>query len=146
MTPSGSPPEGAARREVLNVEQAAEFLGFRPYTVREKAKAGEIPGRKVGKEWRFSRRGLLEWLEGPEGLKRAVCEAAVGFGRASSAHQANLESKGEHHEDTVWTGGRMEDARRRLEHATNEYEGYCLKKYERENAEHYRKLAAEGRH
>ncbi len=51
-------------REVLNVEEAAEFLGFRPYTIREKARGGEIPGRKVGKEWRFSRSALLRWLEG----------------------------------------------------------------------------------
>ena len=52
-----------AAREVLNVEQAAEFLGFSPYTVREKAREGEIPGRKVGREWRFSRQVLLRWLE-----------------------------------------------------------------------------------
>jgi excisionase family DNA binding protein len=49
-------------REILNVEQAAEFLGFSPYTVREKARLGEIPGRKVGREWRFSREALLEWI------------------------------------------------------------------------------------
>jgi excisionase family DNA binding protein len=50
-------------RDVLNVEEAAEYLGFSPYTIREKAREGEIPGRKIGKEWRFSRRMLLEWLE-----------------------------------------------------------------------------------
>ena len=50
-------------KEVLSAEEAAEFLGFRVYTIREKARAGEIPGRKVGKEWRFSRRRLLEWIE-----------------------------------------------------------------------------------
>src|SRR5215211_1458702 len=52
----------AVTREVLNVDQAAEFLGFSAYTVREKARSGEIPGRKVGREWRFSREQLLEWL------------------------------------------------------------------------------------
>lgn len=51
-----------AKGEVLNVEQTAEFLGFSPYTIREKARDGEIPGRKVGKEWRFSRTALLEWI------------------------------------------------------------------------------------
>ena len=51
-------------KEVLNAEEAAEFLGFNPYTIREKARLGEIPGRKIGKQWRFSRRRLLEWLEG----------------------------------------------------------------------------------
>lgn len=60
----------AATREVLTVEQAAEFLGFSPYTVREKARLGEIPGRKVGREWRFSREQLLEWIEEGETLPR----------------------------------------------------------------------------
>lgn len=50
-------------KEVLNAEEAAEFLGFNPYTIREKARLGELPGRKIGREWRFSRRRLLEWLE-----------------------------------------------------------------------------------
>jgi excisionase family DNA binding protein len=50
-------------KEVLNADEAAEFLGFNPYTIREKARLGEIPGRKIGREWRFSRRRLLEWLE-----------------------------------------------------------------------------------
>jgi excisionase family DNA binding protein len=51
------------QKEVLTAEEAAEFLAFNPVTVRLKARSGEIPGRKVGKEWRFSRRRLLEWLE-----------------------------------------------------------------------------------
>lgn len=50
-------------KEVLNVEEAAEFLGFAPYTIREKVRTGQIPGRKIGGEWRFSSRVLLEWLE-----------------------------------------------------------------------------------
>lgn len=51
-------------KEVLNADEAAEFLGVNPYTVRQKARLGEMPGRKVGKEWRFSRQALLEWLAG----------------------------------------------------------------------------------
>lgn len=51
-------------KDVLNAEEAAEFLGFNPYTIREKARLREIPGRKIGREWRFSRRQLLEWVEG----------------------------------------------------------------------------------
>ena len=51
------------QKEVLTAEEAAEFLGFNPVTIRQKARLGEIPGRKIGKEWRFSKRALLEWLE-----------------------------------------------------------------------------------
>jgi excisionase family DNA binding protein len=57
-------------REVLNVEQVAELLGFSPYTVREKARLGEIPGRKTGREWRFSRTALLDWLREGEAPRR----------------------------------------------------------------------------
>lgn len=61
----------ALAREILNVGQAAEYLGFHADTVREKARLGEIPGRKVGREWRFSRTALLEWLrEGETPLRR----------------------------------------------------------------------------
>lgn len=49
-------------KEVLNADEAAELLGVSPWTVREQAKAGKIPGRKIGKEWRFSRTALLEFL------------------------------------------------------------------------------------
>ena len=62
------------QKEVLTAEEAAEFLGFNPVTIRLKARLGEIPGRKMGKEWRFSRTALLEWLrEGePPGLRGPV--------------------------------------------------------------------------
>ena len=51
------------QKEVLTAEEAAVFLHFNPVTIRQKARLGEIPGRKIGKEWRFSRRVLLEWIE-----------------------------------------------------------------------------------
>jgi excisionase family DNA binding protein len=50
-------------KEVLNVEEAAQLLGFAPYTVREHARDGLIPARKIGREWRFSRRRLIEFVE-----------------------------------------------------------------------------------
>jgi excisionase family DNA binding protein len=59
-------------KDVLNAEEAAEFLGFNPYTIREKARLGEIPGRKIGREWRFSRRQLLEWVEGGNGQQSSA--------------------------------------------------------------------------
>lgn len=38
----------------VNLEQTAALLGAHPETVRLEAKAGELPGRKVGKRWMFS--------------------------------------------------------------------------------------------
>jgi|SRR6478752_5162520 excisionase family DNA binding protein len=50
--------------EVLTVEQAAELLQTDADAVRALADAGELPGRKVGDDWRFLRRAVLAWLGG----------------------------------------------------------------------------------
>jgi excisionase family DNA binding protein len=52
--------------EILNVEQAAQFLQIDPETVVELAEAGQLPGRKLGPRWRFSRDALVAWLSTPE--------------------------------------------------------------------------------
>lgn len=50
--------------EVLTPEQAAELLQVDAATVLVLAEGGELPGRKLGSEWRFARAALLEWLGG----------------------------------------------------------------------------------
>jgi excisionase family DNA binding protein len=50
--------------EVLTVEQAADLLQIEPDAVRELAEAGELPGRRIGEEWRFLRSAVLAWLGG----------------------------------------------------------------------------------
>ena len=50
--------------EVLTLEQAAELLQVDADTVRTLAREGTLPGRKVGREWRFARAALLRWLGG----------------------------------------------------------------------------------
>jgi excisionase family DNA binding protein len=52
--------------DVLNVDEAAALLGVSAWTIRQQARLGHLPGRKVGKEWRFSRQALLDWLGSPE--------------------------------------------------------------------------------
>jgi excisionase family DNA binding protein len=49
---------------VLTLEQLAHLLSLDVGEVRALAEAGEIPGRKVGEEWRFSRAAVLGWLAG----------------------------------------------------------------------------------
>ena len=49
--------------DVLTAKQAAEFLQLSPETVKAKARAGLMPAMKIGREWRFSRRQLLAWIE-----------------------------------------------------------------------------------
>ncbi len=53
--------------EILTPQEAAEFLRVPLLTVQRQAKAGRLPGRRVGKEWRFSRTMLREWVaSGPD--------------------------------------------------------------------------------
>jgi PTS system nitrogen regulatory IIA component len=53
-------------KEILTTDEAAEFLSLTPYTVREYAKKGLLPARKVGKSWRFVKADLLSWIRGKE--------------------------------------------------------------------------------
>ena len=50
--------------EVLTLTQTAKLLQVDDKTVLELAEAGELPGRKIGKHWRFSRAAVLAWLAG----------------------------------------------------------------------------------
>jgi len=52
--------------EVMNAEQAGQFLQIDERVVNELAEAGKLPGRKLGNAWRFSRAALVAWLAGPE--------------------------------------------------------------------------------
>jgi len=52
--------------EVMDPEQAAQFLQIEATTVIEMAEAGKLPGRRLGKHWRFSRAALVAWLSAPE--------------------------------------------------------------------------------
>jgi excisionase family DNA binding protein len=51
-----------ATPEVLTLDQAAALLQVDPAAVADLAERGELPGRRIGKEWRFSRAALLRWL------------------------------------------------------------------------------------
>jgi excisionase family DNA binding protein len=63
------PPVGFARPspgtpDVLTTAQLADFLKIEEDTVRKLARSGELPGRKIGRDWRFSRAAVLDWLAG----------------------------------------------------------------------------------
>jgi excisionase family DNA binding protein len=64
----------AEPHEVLTVDEAAVFLQVSKQTVRSAAAAGQLPGKKVGKEWRFSRSGLIAWLSEPPSTKGTAPE------------------------------------------------------------------------
>lgn len=53
---------GAAPRDVLNIDQAAELLGVSVKTFNKVLHTQNIPARKIGREWKFSRAALIEWV------------------------------------------------------------------------------------
>jgi len=54
----------AGGREVLTSAQLAELLQVDEKAVRDLARRRELPGRKIGRDWRFSRSAVLDWLAG----------------------------------------------------------------------------------
>jgi hypothetical protein len=58
-------PHRASGPEVLRSEQAGELLQLDPSLVERLAASGELPGRMLAGEWRFSRVALLAWLAQP---------------------------------------------------------------------------------
>jgi len=49
-------------KEIVDVEGAAELLGVSNWTIYQLARKGTIPGTRVGKEWRFVRASLIQWV------------------------------------------------------------------------------------
>jgi excisionase family DNA binding protein len=49
--------------EVLTLEQLAQFLQVSVEEARALAESGDVRGRRIGEHWRFSRKGVLDWLE-----------------------------------------------------------------------------------
>ena len=47
---------------LLNADQVAEYLGLHKVTVLKFARAGKLPGLKVGREWRFQADDMRAWL------------------------------------------------------------------------------------
>jgi excisionase family DNA binding protein len=52
--------------DVMTFEEAMKLLKVSSTTLYRMVNDGRIPARKIGRQWRFSRRVLMEWLESGE--------------------------------------------------------------------------------
>ncbi|QDV09018.1 Helix-turn-helix domain protein [Planctomycetes bacterium Poly30] len=50
--------------EILNIEEAAALLGVSVKTFNKVLRSEDIPARKIGREWKFSRQALIDWVGG----------------------------------------------------------------------------------
>jgi len=46
---------------ILTAEEVAEYFRIHPYTVKRLARAGKLPGFKVGGLWRFRKDDIDQW-------------------------------------------------------------------------------------
>ena len=62
-TPMKAQTAGAEQREVLDIRQAADYLGISPDTLYKYASEGFVPAFKLGNRWRFKRSRLNDWMD-----------------------------------------------------------------------------------
>jgi excisionase family DNA binding protein len=80
------------QRDILTIEEAAELLGVSVKTFNKVLHSQNLPARKIGREWTFSRAALIEW---------------VGSGRSKDFYQGQGED-----DDETPSGPAGEKARR----------------------------------
>lgn len=68
---------------VLTIEEAAEHLRTSVDVVQEQVEAGEIPARKLGNTWRFSRSALDQWLQPQNSRSMLLAQAGLFAGDSS---------------------------------------------------------------
>ena len=72
----------AAVREVMDIRQAAEYLGVSGDTLYRYASEGFVPAFKLGNRWRFKKDLLDTWMDQKSGVKTAEPEQKKPAGRA----------------------------------------------------------------
>jgi excisionase family DNA binding protein len=58
--------------QFLSAAEVAEKLKLNPQVVARKLQTGEIPGYKIGKDWRVAEDELLAWLQSRSNQRRVV--------------------------------------------------------------------------
>lgn len=53
---------GSIDREILNIEEAAALVGVSIKTFNKVLHSQPMPARKIGREWKFSRQALIDWV------------------------------------------------------------------------------------
>ncbi len=48
--------------DIVDVGGAARVLGVSTATIYKLARKGDIPAMRIGREWRFARKNLIEWV------------------------------------------------------------------------------------
>ena len=74
----------AEPREVMDIRQAADYLGISADTLYKYASEGFVPAFKLGNRWRFKRSRLNDWMDQ---------QSSGGTSAAPEAKQAQAKAK-----------------------------------------------------
>ena len=64
-------------REVMDIRQAAHYLGISADSLYRYAATGFIPAFRLGNRWRFRKSRLDEWMDRRSGLEESVAPRLV---------------------------------------------------------------------
>ena len=77
-----------AVREVMDIRQAADYLGISGDTLYRYASEGFVPAFKLGNRWRFRKSLLDGWMDEKSGVKAPVPVEAVELGQRKPVRKA----------------------------------------------------------
>ena len=83
-------------RDILNIDEAAELLGVSIKTFNKVLHHEDMPARKIGREWKFSRRALIDWVGSGRSsnfYKESGTREDGDGGESSDAETRNVEMK-----------------------------------------------------
>jgi excisionase family DNA binding protein len=69
--------QAIAVREVMDIRQAAEYLGISGDTLYRYASEGFVPAFKLGNRWRFRKSLLDNWMDEKSGVVQAPVDPSV---------------------------------------------------------------------
>lgn len=64
-------------KEILTLEEASQLFQVTPKTLLKTLKEEKVPARKIGREWRFSRQALMDWLRTGDSRDYSLAEVQV---------------------------------------------------------------------
>lgn len=58
--------------KLMTLEEVAEYLRLSIHTIYKMAQSGRIPAYKIGKQWRFKKRKIDNWIEKQKSKRNSV--------------------------------------------------------------------------
>ncbi len=79
---------GTAVREVMDIRQAADYLGISGDTLYRYASEGFVPAFKLGNRWRFRKSLLDGWMDEKSGARMPAAPEQVDAGQRKPVRKA----------------------------------------------------------